>query len=307
MPLISIVSPVYRAETIIDDFIKEVVKCVSIITDDFEIILIDDGSPDLSWERLEPHFRSDKRIKGIKLSRNFGQYNAITAGLSVARGEWTVVMDCDLQDRPEEIFNLYNKALEGFDLVLARRVERQDKFLKKMSSRIFFAILSYLTDTSQDSAISSFGIYHKKVINSILSMKDSSRYFPTMVRWVGFRCFEMDVIHSARISGESSYSWRKLIKLGIDNIVSFSDKPLRLTVLFGLSISMISFLLGIYYLLKYLSGNIDVRGFTSLIISIWFLSGVIISILGLVGLYIGKIFEKVKDRPIYIIQTSINC
>ena len=305
-PLFSIVSPVYRAENIVDKLVEEIVKAVTPITPDFEIILVEDGSPDRSWEHIAAQCAQDKRVKGIKLSRNFGQHNAITAGLQAAIGEWIVVMDCDLQDRPDEIPNLYAKAQEGFDIVFARRTLRQDGLFKQLSSRLFYAVFSFLTDTQQDSSIANFGIYRRNVVTAILSMQDYIRYFPTMSQWVGFKRTFMDVRHAERAEGKSSYTWGKLIALAFSNIIAFSDKPLRLTVWFGLSIVLFSFVIGIIYLIKYFLGHIVVLGFTSLIISIWFLSGVIIATLGMVGVYVSKTFEKVKGRPVFITSEEIN-
>jgi len=306
MPLISIVSPVYRAEKTIDELIREVVKSVSIITADFEIILIDDGSPDLSWERIGLHCRRDRRIKGIRLSRNFGQHNAITAGLSVAAGDWIVVMDCDLQDRPDEIPNLYHRAQEGYDIVLARRVIRQDKFWKRWSSKLFFLAFGFLTNTQQDPAIANFGIYQRKVIHAILSMGDYVRVFPVLVQWIGFNKIAIDVKHAPRREGKSSYTIGKLFRLAFDMMLSFSEKPLRIGLRTGLIISLGALCFGVYNFILYLQGEILVPGYTSLIISVWFLSGIIISFIGLIGLYIGKIFEKVKSRPNYIITQKNN-
>ena len=155
-PHLSIVSPVYRAEKIIPELVERIKIAASQITDNFEIILVEDCGPDNSWSAIEKECLIDKRVKGIKLSRNFGQHYAITAGLNYSKGEWVVVMDCDLQDLPEEISNLYNKTKEGFDIVLARRFERQDTFLKRLSSKIFYTTLSYLTGTKQDNTIANF-------------------------------------------------------------------------------------------------------------------------------------------------------
>lgn len=160
-------------------------------------------------------------MKGINLSRNFGQHYAITAGLSQAKGEWVVVMDCDLQDTPEEIKNLYTKAQEGYDSVFAQRVERKDKFLKRLSSIVFYKVFSFLTDSKQDETVANFGIYHRKVVNAILSMGDSIRYFPIMAQWVGFRKGYLPIKHGARKEGKSSYSLFKLLKLASDNMIGF--------------------------------------------------------------------------------------
>lgn len=300
-PHLSIVSPVYRAEKLVDLLVSRIQKTVETITPDYEIILVDDNGPDNSWQKIRENSLRDKRVKGVKLSRNFGQHYAITAGLDQAQGEWVVVLDCDLQDQPEEITKLYQKALEGFDVVLAKRVDRKDSFLKRSFSWFFYTVLSYLTGTKQDNTIANFGIYHAKVIEAICSMRESIRYFPTMVRWVGFRQTAISVDHAERAEGESSYNLKRLLNLALDIILAYSDKPLRLTVKAGVIISISSFIFAIYNIIKYFSGDIKVLGYTSLVTSIWFLSGLIIFILGVVGLYVGKTFEGVKDRPIYII------
>jgi glycosyltransferase involved in cell wall biosynthesis len=303
---ISVVSPVYRAENIVSELVKQVKEQLSPITEDFEIILINDASPDNSWVEIEKETAKDKRVKGLNLSRNFGQHYAITAGLNFARGEWIVVMDCDLQDRPDEIPNLYHKALEGYDSVFAQRTERNDTLFKKLFSKLFYKLFSYLTDTKQDATVANFGIYRRCVIDAILSMHDQIRFFPTMVQWVGFRKFYLPVEHASRFEGKSTYNFKGLFRLAMNTIMGFSDKPLRLTVKVGFFITLLSVLVAIVYLGLYLSGRIQVEGFTTLILSLWFLSGFIMFILGILGLYIGRMFEKVKERPVYLIQDKCN-
>ena len=305
-PLISIVSPVYRAEKIVDKLVERISEEVSKITENFEIILVEDGSPDNSWEAIERNCSKDERVKGIKLSRNFGQHYAITAGLDNAIGEWVVVMDCDLQDRPEEIINLYQKALEGYDVVLASRYERQDTFFKKLFSKLFYSILSYLTGIQQDPTIANFGIYNQKVVTSISKMRESIRYFPTMVRWVGFKRTKINVEHASREQGSTSYNFSRLFNLALDIILAYSDRPIRLTIKTGFFISLISFCFAIITVIQYFLGNISVSGYASLIISIWFFSGLVMTTLGVVGLYVGKTFEGVKKRPIYITEKFLN-
>ena len=306
MPHLSIVSPVYQAEKIISVLVQRIESAVSKITDDFEIILVEDCGTDNSWNEIEKITAVNPRVIGIKLSKNFGQHYAITAGLDHAKGDWIVVMDCDLQDQPEEIGKLYAKALEGYDVVLARRLKRKDNLFKKLFSVLFYRTLGYLTGSRQDERIANFGIYHRKVIEAVVSMRESIRYFPTMIKWVGFRTASVDVIHDARSEGKTSYNLRKLINLALDIILAFSDKPIRLLIKFGLIVSFFSFIGAIRALTLWFNGEISVLGYTSLIISVWFLSGIIISTLGLVGLYVGKIFEGVKKRPIYIIEKIIN-
>ena len=302
MPFISVVSPVYNAEKTLLLLVERVESVLLKTTSEYEIILVEDGGPDDSWSIINNLAKANNKILGIKLSRNFGQHNAITAGLSYASGEWVIVMDCDLQDVPEEIPRLLQKAEEGYDIVLAKRQTRKDHFFKKLSSRLFYATFSYLTETKQDHTVANFGIYHKRVINAILSMGDEIRYFPTMVQWVGFKKTAIEVEHAERAEGKSSYTFKKLLLLAFNNIIAFSDKPLRLTIKFGLSLSILSMFVGFYYLFLYFSGRITEVGFTSLIISLWFLAGIIILILGILGIYLGKAFEKIKNRPTFIIS-----
>ncbi|MCF8422789.1 MAG: glycosyltransferase family 2 protein [Bacteroidia bacterium] len=305
-PFISIVSPIYRAENTIEELVGQIHKEVSLLTTNYEIILVEDCGPDNSWEKITQFCEKDNKIIGLKLSRNFGQHYAITAGLDQSQGEWIVVLDCDLQDRPDQISKMYNKALEGYDVVQGRRENRKDSFFKKTFSLLFYKVLAYLSGYAQDSTIANFGIYHKKVISSITSMRESIRFFPTMVAWVGFRKTSIEIEHSERYEGKSSYTISKLFNLALDIILAYSDKPLRLIIKLGLVTSMGSFIFLMYNTYKYLSGEILVLGYMSLIISIWFLSGLIMLMLGVVGLYIGKTFESTKNRPIYIIDEKIN-
>lgn len=306
MPHISIVSPVYRAEKIIPELVSRIKESVEKITTDFEIILVEDNGPDNSWQVIEDIAKSDEKVVGIKLSRNFGQHYAITAGLDASKGEWVVVMDCDLQDQPEEIPNLYTEAMKGFDVVLAQRHQRKDGFFKRFFSAAFYRVLGYLTGSKQDETIANFGIYNKKVIDAVKSMRESIRYFPTMVKWVGFKFIKIKVAHNERAEGETSYNFKRLLNLALDIILAFSDKPIRLAVKLGLLIAAMSVVISIVYLAKYLAGHVVILGYTSLIISIWLLSGLIMATLGVVGLYVGKTFEGVKQRPIYIIEKKIN-
>jgi polyisoprenyl-phosphate glycosyltransferase len=305
-PLISIISPVYNAEALVQLLVEKIKQEVMEITQNFEIILVEDGSLDKSWESVVIETRKDIRVKGIKLSRNFGQHYAITAGLDHTSGEWVVVMDCDLQDKPSEIKKLYRKALEGYDLVLARREFRADKYQKKLFSKLFYQTLGYLTGTKQDPAVANFGIYHQKVICAIRSLREPIRYFPTMVRWVGFKRTTINVEHGAREIGTTSYNFSKLLRLSLDIILANSDKPIKLTIKIGFLVAMFSFLFGMFTILRYLNGNITVMGYTSLLISVWFLAGLILMVLGVIGLYIGKTFEGVKNRPIYILDIKYN-
>ncbi len=303
---LSIVSPIYRGEKMLDELVRRIIDSVKNITDDYEIVLVNDCSPDNSWEKIVQLCNENKKVKGVNLSRNFGQHYAITAGLSKTAGNWVVVMDCDLQDRPEEIPNLYAKTREGFDSVFAQRVERQDTFMKRLSSAAFYFVFSFLTDSKQDKSVANFGIYNRKVVNAILSMGDSIRYFPIMAQWVGFRKGYLPVQHAERQVGSSSYSFFKLMRLASDNMIGFSDKPLRLMLTFGFYVVIGSLLVALYYFVKWCLGLIVVDGFTTMVISLWLIAGILTMMLGITGLYIGKIFDRVKGRPVFIIGETVN-
>jgi polyisoprenyl-phosphate glycosyltransferase len=303
---ISIVSPVYKSEDIVEELVLKVKKNVELITEDFEFILVNDSSPDNSWEKIIDETLKDKRIKGINLSRNFGQHYAITAGLEYVTGDWVVVLDCDLQDRPDEILNLYNKAQEGWDIVLANRVNRKDKFFKRLFSKLFYFSYNYLSGINNNSSIANFGIYSYKVINEYNKMKELYRSFPSLIKYLGFKTCEIEVNHSKRLKGGSSYSISKLISLAGEVILSNSNKPLKVSIKIGTLISGLSFFIGIYNIIANLKGFIKVPGFTSIIFSIWFLGGIILIFLGILGIYIGKIFDQVKGRQLFIVSDLKN-
>lgn len=303
---LSVVSPVYRAEKDLEELVTRIKNAIPSDISILEIILVDDFSPDNSWKEIERLAKLHPEILGVKLSRNFGQHYAITAGLDHVTGDYIVVMDCDLQDKPEEISKLLQKSKEGFDIVLARRFNRQDSFLKKFFSKLFYKTLGYLTGSKQDETVANYGLYKRNVINEVCNLRESIRYFPTMVKWVGFTTAYVDVEHASRQQGESNYNLKKMLNLALDIILAFSDKPLRLIIKLGMSIAFVSILMAIYAIYNKITGEVSVSGYASLITSIWFLSGCILITLGVIGLYVGKIFEGVKNRPIYIVEKKVN-
>lgn len=305
-PLFSIVSPVYKAEKIVPELVKRIKENVERISDDFEIILVCDGSPDNSWLAIKEECAKDKRVVGINLSRNFGQHYAITAGMRYVKGEWIVLMDCDLQDRPEEIPRLYDRACEGYDIVQARRMHRKDGFFKRLSSKVFHVVFDWFSGMKTDKAIGNLGIYNRKVIETFNSMEETSRSFGTLLSYVGFRKTTLDVEHAERFEGKTSYSFKTLMKLMFDVTISNSNKPLRIIVVFGFIFSLLSFLLALYNVIARLVGIVTLQGFTTTVFSIWFVGGVIMMVLGVLGLYIGKIFNQVKQRPLFIVAEEIN-
>ena len=306
MPLISIVSPVYRGEKIVHELVRRITESISKISEDFEIILVNDFSPDKSGNERLKECDNDKRVKGINLSRNFGQPSAIAAGMQYVKGQWVVVMDCDLQDNPEEIPNFYRKAMEGFDMVIGLRVERNDTFLKRLSSTIFNKVFSYLCDVDSDKRPSNFGIYKRDVIDQYNKLSERGEAFSILLRGLGFKATTIPIHHSERLEGKSSYSWKKLLKFAFNLIVSNTNKPLRLMVYWGVLMAMLSVLFALYNVFAYFFGYINLPGFTTTVFSIWFVGGLIMMQLGVIGIYIGKIFDKTKERPIYIVMDKVN-
>lgn len=304
MPLLSVVIPVYKAEGCLDELYRRLVAAIEPVTRDFEIVLVEDCGGDRSWPIIRALAAADPRVRGMQFSRNFGQHYGITAGLDVAEGDWVVVMDCDLQDRPEEIPRLYAKAQEGYDVVLARRGGRTDGLLKRFSSWCFYQLLSWLADTEYDSAAGNFRIISRKVVLACRSMREQLRFFSGLVNWMGFPTTSIEVSHAERHEGRSTYTFGKLWKLAVDTITAYSDKPLRLAVRFGFVMSMLSFAAGLYILLRAALYGSPVVGWPSLMVSVYFIGGIIISILGVLGIYLGKTFDEAKKRPLYIVMNT---
>ncbi|MFG6120684.1 glycosyltransferase family 2 protein [Thalassobacillus sp. FIB228] len=302
--VISVVVPIYGCEACLEELYTRIKDTMSSIPMNFELILVNDASPDDAWPTIQKLHHQDPRVKGLNLSRNFGQHHAITAGLDHTNGDWVVVMDCDLQDQPEDIAKLYEKAQEGYDVVFGSREERQDHALKRMSSKLFYKVYDYLTERSSDHTIANFSISHKKVIKSFRQMREQNRLFPLFIQWMGYKSTRIVVNHNKREHGKSSYNLRKLISLATDVIISQSNKPLRLSIQFGFFISLISFVYGLYLIFKYFVMEYHVAGWTSVMVSIYFIGGLVFFNFGVLGLYIGKVFNETKGRPLYIISET---
>jgi len=295
---------VYHGEAFLYDLVARIKLAVAGLGVGLELILIEDSGPDRSWEIMLELQKLHPELVVAQLSRNFGQHKAITAGLSLAKGDWVVVMDCDLQDQPEEIPKLFDTAMQGWEVVLARRLQRQDSLVKRACSRVFHKILGYLTGTTLDASIANFGVYHRSVIQAVLAMPDASRCFPIMVRWVGFRTTAIEVQHAPRMRGKSTYSFSSALNLAVDTMLAFSDRPLRLTLKIGLVLALSAFVAAVSIALLALLGIFTQAGWASIIVSLWFFSGLIISLLGCVGLYVGKAYEQSKNRPLFVIREA---
>jgi len=303
-PHLSVVIPVYKAEDCLDELYRRLRSSLEQLTHNFEIILVEDCGGDRSWEIITRLARDDRRVRGLQFSRNFGQHYGITAGLDHCNGDWVIVMDCDLQDRPEEIPRLYAKAREGFDVVMARRGRRKDHMLKRWSSWLFYKVFRYLSGINYDAEVGNFRIISKKVVTCYRTMREKLRFFGGMVDWMGFPTASIDVQHAERYEGKSTYTFRKLWKLATDTIIAYSDKPLYMSVKFGFAMSFFAFLYGLYIFYRAFVYGSAIMGWSSLMVSFYFIGGIIIAILGIIGIYLGKTFDETKRRPLYVIRET---
>ena len=301
MPHISVVTPVFRAENCLEELYRRLVETLGAITQDFEIIMVEDCGGDRSWEVIEALARRDARVKGIRFSRNFGQHYGITAGLDHCDGDFVVVMDCDLQDQPEEIPRLYAKAREGFDVVHARRDRSRDSWHKRLAAAVFFKLFQYLADIEYV-APGNFRLLTRKVVENFRQMREQLRFLGVMVNWLGFPTAYVEVRQGERYAGESSYTLGRLWRLASETIIAYSDKPLRLCIRAGFLMSLLAFAGGLYILVMAALYGSPVVGWPSLFVSLYFIGGIIISILGVIGVYLGKTFDESKKRPLYIVM-----
>lgn len=304
LPYLSVVIPVYNADNCLDELYLRLKSALESISPDFEIVLVEDCGGDNSWQVIERLAAADPRVRGIQFSRNFGQHHGITAGLDYCSGDWVVVMDCDLQDRPEEIQRLYDKAQEGYDIVLARRGPRRDPPLKRIASWLFYKVFSYLADIKYDGESGNFRIISRKVVVNYCQMREQLRFFGGLVQWMGFPTASIEVEHAERFEGKSTYTFAKLWKLASETIIAHSDKPLRLAVRFGFMMALCSFCYGVYILGVALFNRSPIPGWSSLIVSLYLIGGIIIGILGILGIYLGKTFDESKRRPLFIIRRT---
>ena len=305
-PSISIVSPVYKAEKIVNELVKRLTEEVSKITDSYEILLIEDGSPDESWEKIEQNCAKDKHVKGIKLSRNFGQHYAISAGMEAANGEAIIIMDCDLQDDPKHIHLLYKKFKdEKFDVVFTKRKNRKHSFFKSITSRIYNLLFYFFSDKSFDVNVGTMVLFSERVQSEFNRLKDKDRLYIQLIKWVGFKSSFIIVDHNERFEGSSSYTLPKLVFLALQGWTSHSDKLLRLSIYTGFFLSFCTFFTGIVIGFMYFFKGFQ-PGWPSLFLALLFSTGLILMSIGIVGIYIGKIFEQVKERPLFIVDKKLN-
>lgn len=302
MTQLSIVIPLYNESTLVEELINRVEENVKKVTDNYEILLIDDGSIDSTWDNINLEVKKRKKIKGIKFSRNFGHHYAITAGLHHSNGEWVVVMDGDLQDRPEVIPDLYKKALDGFDVVFVSRQNRPEKLTYRVAQKLFYFILRKLSGINFNSEQANFSIINRKVVEAFKNFPENARFYGSTILWLGFKRSQIYADHGKRFSGSSSYSLAKRLRLASDIIISFSENPIKIAIRFGILMSAISLMVTLIILYQSIFYGYTVPGWASIISAIFFSTGVILIVIGIVGLYVGQIFKQVKNRPLYVIS-----
>jgi dolichol-phosphate mannosyltransferase len=306
-PYVSVVIPVYKAEKILPALCRRLTDTLETMAVSYELILVCDGSPDGSWDVMAALAREYPRLVVASLARNFGQHYALAAGLDLASGEWTVVMDCDLQDEPEEIPRLIAVGETGYDVVVARRIQRQHTWWKRTTSRMFHKLFAFLSGLRLDSSVGSFRVLRKPARDALCSMRESYRMFAGLVDWLGFETGYVDVKHAARYEGESSYDLGRLVRLALDGMISFSNRPLYLSIGIGILISVASGLYGSFLLIRGLVFGVPdaIPGWLSTITATSFIGGLILLNQGVLGIYLGRLYNQAKGRPLYVVDKII--
>lgn len=306
MNLINVVAPIYNEEGLVDEFVKQVSQNLETFTSDYKILLIDDGSEDKSWNEISSICKKNPKIIGIKLSKNFGHHYAITAGIYNTNSEWVVVMDSDLQDKPEVIPNLFQKANEGFDVVFVNRTSRPESIWYKILQKLFYILLRLFSGLKFESSQANFSIINTKVVEAFKQFPEQARFYGSTIKWLGFNKTHIEAQHGQRYLGKPSYTFKKRLRLAADIILAFSDRPLKFATYLGLLISLISFIIIGWIVYRVLQGGFSVAGWASLMAAIFLIGGIIIFILGVLGIYVSKIFNEVKHRPLFVIQNKLN-
>ncbi len=302
---LSIVIPVYGCTAILPTLCERLRRVLRSLALEYEILLVEDGGRDGGWEAILALAADGNDVRGIKLSRNFGQHQAITAGLHGARGAWAVVMDCDLQDPPEEIPRLYAKAAEGYEVVLAKRKRKQLSVYRKLASRIYFWISNLISGRKLRGEYGSFSIISRKVIEAFKRVRDIDRHFLLVVDWLGFETGHIEYQHSPRYEGHSSYGTPRLLKHALSGLLFQTTVLLRWIIYLGFAVSFLGLLLAARFTYDYFAYQ-PPAGWTSLAVLVLILSGAILISTGITGLYIGRIFEQVRGRPLFVVDRVTN-
>lgn len=303
---ISAVIPVYGAPNSLRELHRGLQKTFNAMKCEYEVIFVNDACPKGSWAKIEELCAEDHNVIGLNLVRNFGQHAAISAGLNHASGDWVTVMDCDLQDDPSYIPKLLSAAISGYDVVLASRAVRQERLFKRLQSWMFYKFLSIFLDVNMDHRIGNYGLYSKRVISATKTMGDRIRFFPFLISWLRFPTTQVEVVQKLRDEGASSYTLKRALALAVDVAFSSSNKPLLWSVQIGAACSLGSFLMGIVFLIRFFTMGLAPSGWTSLIVTIFFSTGLILLNLGVFGVYLSRMNDQVRSRPTYLIGEAKN-
>lgn len=301
--LISVVVPVYGCRGCLEALADAVRAGLDGTGLGWELILVDDRGPDAPWDLICELAAGDARIRGVRLARNHGQHLAIWAGLARAQGDWVAVLDCDLQDDPAILPQLHARALaEAVDAVVVDRGKWSDSAFRRFASRSFYRLIDVLGGVQLNN-VGNFGLYSRRMIDTLLQYREQEVFLPMMVALTGLKRSSLRVNRADRLEGQSGYSFRRLVQLALAIVIRFSDRPLKLSVILGLSFSLLSAAISAVLVIAWISGAFSVPGWTSTVLSVWFLSGLIMATLGIHGFYIGRIFAEVKMRPRILVET----
>ena len=302
--LLSIIIPCFNEEEVISETFKRILKIASEIKYlDIEIIFIDDGSKDLTPVLLQNFVNKENFVKAIFLSRNFGHQIAVTAGLDASKGDAVVIIDADLQDPPEVIHEMILEWEKGYDVVYGKRIDRKgESIFKKLTAKMFYRILNMLSDVYIPLDTGDFRLISKNVVQNLKQMPEKDRFLRGMISWVGFRQTAIKYHRDKRFAGVSKYPLRKMLKFASDGILSFSTKPLQISIGLGMVSSFLSLLVICYALFLRIFTNIWVEGWTALMIAVLFIGGIQLLCIGILGNYIGRIYDESKNRPLYLVR-----
>ena len=301
--ILSIVSPVYNEAENLGEFYSRVINATDNLNLEIEIIYINDGSQDSTIDIITKQRQIDNRITIIDLSRNFGKEIALTAGLDYSSGDAVIVIDADLQDPPELIPKLVEKWREGYDVVNAKRIKRKgESLLKKVMSYIYYRLLFYLSDINVPKDTGDFRLLNKNALDALLKLREKHRYMKGLFVWVGFKQKEIEYEREARFKGKTKWGFFSLFNLAFDGLTSFSIMPLRLASTIGFLSALIGFFYGAVIVFKTLFFHEPVAGFTSLVVLVTFFGGIQLLSIGIIGEYIGRIFNETKNRPLYVVK-----
>lgn len=303
-PDYSIVIPVYKAEGCLEELYRRIAATMAGAKLSYEVIFVEDCGGDASWQKIVKIAEKDSAVTGLKLSRNFGQHHAITAGLDAAIGNRVIIMDCDLQDRPEDIPVLCTKADEGYDVVVACWKARNDQMWKKVLSIGFYKTFSWMSGYTYDPGTRAFRLLSRKAAESLKSMREQMRSLAPLNTWIGFDTAAVYLEPGRRLEGKSSYHPLRLLRLATTNIVAFSDKPLKFSIWLGFGVSLFAFLYGVFSWIRAAATGSELSEFSALAASIYFIGGVLLAFMGVQGVYIARIFDETKRRPLYIVAKT---